>query len=557
MKSFVGVDIGSDAVKLVELKKTRKGLVLKRAGYLPYHEIPLAEGTSKEDIAVEAIRWILAQNKIKQAVACVALPPEDVYTKYIKLPPVSADKVDQIVQFEARQQIPFPLEEVAWDYHLLGSDQKSGQAHIVLNAVKEASVYSFMNHMDDSGIKVKIIDTSSMALYNMLALEEANMGSLILDIGKESTQVLLMDEQTCWSRILPIGGAYVTQKLSEKANISMEEAEQFKKDIGLQGEGLDGKRSQILEESLEDLIAEVQKSLDYYTHLSEDFAVKKIYLTGGQVRLRGLIDFFAEKMAKDVEGFNPFGHVQIDGMVGEERSHEMRHFFAVAMGLALRHVGVSVTQMNLMPLRLLQDQKAKRMQVVVTASGILLAAFFVLHGVKCYEDLSAMEQEMHIAQREIQVFRVMEQEIQSLKKDIAPMELQLKIFEELSEMRTKSLDILLSLKKMTINDMLYPFLQMGFSEDELQKVEALLEGHLDERERRKRRQKSDRRTYIAQRDELLLQGVTSDSYRKIDNLKISLESFPSVKGVIVEIAEAHLNENRKKIIFNMRVKLVD
>jgi len=202
MKSFVGIDIGAESIKLVQLQKTRKGLVLQKAGITSVKEIPFYDGMSKEDLAAEAIRWLLAHNDIKSAVAAITLPGSMVYSKYITLPAVSEDKIDQIIQFEARQQIPFPLEEVSWDYTILGKSVSGEELNVVVHVVKKDIVESFMNEVNNFGIDVAIIDVMSMVLYNILDSNDAEEGTLLIDMGACNTNIILVDNDKITSAFL-------------------------------------------------------------------------------------------------------------------------------------------------------------------------------------------------------------------------------------------------------------------------------------------------------------------------------------------------------------------
>lgn len=554
MRSFVGIDIGSDAVKLVMLKKTRKGLVVKKAGYLPLSEIPFSEGMSAEDISSEAMRWLLEQNQLKRVDACVALSSQDVYTKYITLPPVTADKVDQIVQFEARQQIPFPLEEVCWDYQVLGADQTTGQAYVVFHAVKEPRVRSLMNYVSSSQVEVSRIDVSSMALYNILVTTGASVGSILLDIGKTTTQIVLLDEKGCWTRSVDFAGDHLNQYLVEKLDMYADYVEQFKRTVGLQGEGADGERSQHLKDALVKLIEEIKKNLDYYMQMNPDFSITTLYLTGGNVRIHGMTDVFAEYFSADIEVLDPFHNIEIDPKVGHDHAGDLRHFFGTAFGLALGHVDRSLAQINLLPEDIVLERSIRKRSFVLWMSVVFLVGIFTIQGTSQQKVINNLRNEWRQSQKEMKMFRSMEADIKRDESAIKPLEKKLQLFASMVRQRSFVMDMLLQIKKVTINDVYYEYLRYGFDDEEIHQLE---QRHFEKENKATGR----RRTYKARvekeirSDELVIHGVVSDSYRKIDSLKIAMESFSFIKLVSVDIAKEDDEEQRKKIEFDLKAKV--
>lgn len=557
MASYVGIDIGSDAIKLVELKKTRRGLVLKKAGYLPYSEIPVFDEMSRSDRQAEALRWALAQNNIKKAKAMVALPAEDVYSKYIKLPPVTPDKVHQIVQFEARQQIPFPLEDVSWGYHLIGADRGTSQAHVVLHAIKDRAVYEFMQNIDSQNIFIQSLDVSAMALYNLASFNQVPVGSVLVDIGCEQTHFLVIDDHGFWSRTLPMGGNRFKQHLVEKLSLEPGEAQLFMQTVGLQGEGADFQKSQALEEALEELIGEIKKTQQHYLTLSPTFMMQRLYLTGGHTRIQGALDVFVKRFEADIELMDPFRNVSVAPSVGYDQAQNMRHFFATAMGLALRQVWHCPVQINLLPDGLQKERQYSRLSYGMLSWALALAVFGGIYWHQSQESVQFFRKQAALAERESNAFRGMEQTISDLSNQILPLEAQLKYFAEISQKRSLLLDRMLDLKKVTINDMYYPMIQYGLGLNDMHVLDELKYDPKQRRLRSQEEQQEREKLYLIQPHEFYFKGVTSDSYKKVDGLKIGLESYPYVSRVDVDYAEEGRQDERTKIAFTLKAAMKD
>ncbi len=556
MASFIGIDIGSDAIKLVEFKKTRRSLVLKKAAYLPYRDIPVFEDMSPKDREAEALRWVLAQNDIKKAQAIISLPAGDIYSKYIELPPVTADKVDQIVHFEARQQIPFPLEDVSWDYHLIGSDRSTAQAYVVLHAIKEPVVYEFTNNIDSTQIHIQTLDVPSMALYNLASYNQIPVGSMVVDIGEQQTTLLIVDDKGFWTRTIPVAGKHLTQLLAERMGTGEGPAIQFKHSVGLQGEGSDFQRSQMLEEGLEEVVGEIKKTLQHYISLESAFVLQKLYLTGGNMRILGAVDLFANRFDAEVELLDPFQRVDIASDVGHDQAQNMRYFFAIATGLALRHVSLCPVQVNLLPHGVQKDRYYRRVSLVMVMWAVLISCFWGLYLNQGQAKLVELRTQTVLAQKESNAFRQMEKTIVKISNEIAPLETQLRAFAKVSRERSRLLDWLLDIKKVTINDMFYSMFHYGFTAQEMQILRDLRQKRFDEQKVRQHRLKPQKdETFLLRPNDLFIKGVTSDSYKKVDGLKIAMESYSYVSTVSVDYAKEGVKDERTKIMYTMKVKI--
>ncbi|MBU0650368.1 type IV pilus assembly protein PilM, partial [bacterium] len=445
MKSFVGIDIGTEQIKLVQLKKSKGTIFLEKAGMISVKDIPFYDGMSKEDLAAEGIKWLLAHNNIKSAVAAVSLPSSLVYSKYITLPVVSMDKIDQIIQFEARQQIPFPLDEVIWDYAVLGKSPAGEEINIVIHVVKKEIITSFLASVSESGIDAAIIDVMSMVLYNVLSSGEDPQGTMLVDIGAINTNIILIDKGNCWTRSLPVGGDVFTGKIAEKLQIPVAKAETLKVEVGLQGEGEDTSVSDCLKEEFANLVKEIQRTIGFYRSKSEELVVKKVVLTGGNSQIKGLLAFFMESLRLDVEMFDPFLKIDVSQGALQENVEKNKNSFAVAVGLGLRHLGYCPSEINLISKDILEQKYVAKNKIFLWLSVLVVFAFFCLANYSLIKNIEKNKKIAETADVNISEYSQMKTEINKLETDLLPMKSKVAVLEELSLLRMRFLDILLNI----------------------------------------------------------------------------------------------------------------
>ncbi|OED35659.1 hypothetical protein AB834_04440 [PVC group bacterium (ex Bugula neritina AB1)] len=557
MASYLGVDIGANSIKVAELKKTRRGVVLKKAGYFPYNEIPSFDELALGSKEAEVLRWILSQNQIKKAEAIVAVPSQEIFTKYIALPPVKYEQVDQIVHFEARQQIPFHEEDISWAYHLLSSDVNKDNMNVVLHAIKNDFLNSFIENITDTKLSIKALDVPGMALYNLASYNNVSTGSMLLDIGQDQTEVLIVSDRGFWSRNLSLSGKHFTDFLSEKMKINRTLAEEFKQNVGFKGEGLDSYRSEVLEEIVGKLLDEVKKTEEDYLSQDPKFSLKKIYITGGSSRMLGMIDFMVEKFDAEVELLDPFESMEISSAVGSTPSEEMRHFFGVAAGLALRQILPCPVQINLLPKEVKKARYVQKIFFILWAITGLLVMFFAFCVYDTKFEINRVSEGSKRLKKESEKFLKLESSIGEKVKRINSLEAKLIELKKVSLKKLFLIDTLLDLQKVTEDDMHYTLLQWGLSRKELMEWQ----NHLKKDPQRKALLKSQKIDFslldkgIASLNDFLIQGVTNDSYLKIDNLKIALESYDYIKKVDVQLAEEKIVEDRMQINYHMIINV--
>ena len=358
-KSFLAIDFGAGSLKLAEFDITEAGgLSLKYFDIRPLGAEGFADAT-REATILKILKDTLTEGGLKARNINVCAPGFQVFSKFVKLPPVDANKVTQIIQYEAQQNVPFPLAEVVWDYQIMGSSS-SGELEVLLVAIKSEIVEGLFRVAETVKLKLQLCDVSPAALcnafkYNYGDLEDCTM---LLDIGAKTSNVLFFEKGKVFSRSIPLGANAITQDFANESKLKFEIAEQIKVKEGFVSLGgayeepenpNQAAISKIARQFMTRLHIQVNQTLQFYRGQQGGSAPQRLFLAGGASIMPYTAQFFAEKLNVPVEYFNPFRNVQIDPAVNLEALARVAHSLAEVVGLGLRNLANCPVEMNLMP----------------------------------------------------------------------------------------------------------------------------------------------------------------------------------------------------------------
>jgi type IV pilus assembly protein PilM len=358
-KSFLAVDFGAGSLKLAEFETNEAGgLRLKTFAIKPLGAEGSQEAT-REKVILKALTDTLAEKGIKARDVNVCAPGFHVFSKFVKLPPVDANKVTQIIQYEAQQNVPFPLAEVVWDYQILGS-APSGELEVLLVAVKSEVVEGLFRMTAQAKLRLQLCDASPAALcnafrYNYGELEDCTM---LLDIGAKTSNLLFFERGKVFSRSINLGANAITQDFATEAKLKFEVAEQIKIVEGFVSLGGAYEEpespnqaiiAKIARQFMTKLHIQVNQTMQFYRGQQNGSAPQRVFLSGGASIMPYTAQFFAEKLNVPVEYFNPFRNVQIDPSVNLEELALVAHSLGEVVGLGLRNLANCPVEMNLMP----------------------------------------------------------------------------------------------------------------------------------------------------------------------------------------------------------------
>ena len=228
-KSFLAIDFGAGSLKIAEFAPTAEsGLRLLRFAVRPLG-LAGSQDAARDALLKKTLPELLAEGGFQSRDGNLSAPGFQVFSKFVKLPPVDSSKVTQIIQYEAQQNVPFPLAETAWDYQILGS-APSGELEVLLVAIKSEVVEKLFASGEAAGLKMSIIDSSIGALANAFRYNYADQEgcSLLIDIGAKTSNVLLFEAGKYYGRSINVGANAITQEFAAEAKLRFDDAEKFK-----------------------------------------------------------------------------------------------------------------------------------------------------------------------------------------------------------------------------------------------------------------------------------------------------------------------------------------
>ena len=346
-RTIVGLDIGSSAVKAVELKAAGKSYRVAAFGTQPVPPDSIVDGAIVDAGAVaDAIRRLFESNKaFKAKDVCASLSGNAVIVKKITLPVMTPSELDESINWEVEQYIPFDVEDVNLDYQILdpGTGPRSrGSMEVLLVAAKKEKIWDYTGVIAQAGRTPVIVDVDAFALQNAY---EANYGLdpgrvvVLLNVGASAINInILHGDQSVFTRDIPMGGNAYTEALQKELDLGFDAAEQLKKGIPVDGATFEEARP-VLRAVTEAVLLEIQKTFDFFKATAPSDRMDRIALCGGASRVDGFREMLQHRFDTPVEDFDPFRTVTWDGRKGDTDLAEAASTAAVAVGLALRRVG--------------------------------------------------------------------------------------------------------------------------------------------------------------------------------------------------------------------------
>lgn len=348
-KGIVGLDIGSFALKLVELKPVRKGkesrYELVSIGYEPVPYQSIVEGSIMDSTAVaEAIQHIFYDSKAKSNNLAFGVSGSSVIVKRIEVQRLNPDEMHEHILWEARPHIPFTPDEVNIDYEIIeAADAHPDKVGVILAAVRKEKLNDYLNVITIANKAADIVDLDSFAILNSALLNYEmykDRALAIINIGSSITNVVIARQgYPVFVRDIAFGGNQFTDLLQKELNLKYEKAESVKKGRTVEGISPVAVKP-IITIILNDLKNEVKKTFEFYRSNTTEGRIDNILLSGGSANLEAIIDFFSQEFDIPVEIMNPFNSVDINYKKFDVNFiKDMAPVYNVAVGLALRAMG--------------------------------------------------------------------------------------------------------------------------------------------------------------------------------------------------------------------------
>lgn len=380
--SIAVISLGSQRVSGALFGKTSGGdLILKRYDIIELDGDPSLDVSRLPQLKL-ALQELVSKVKIKGQKAWCSVPGHPVFSRFVKLPPVQGDKLAQIVEFEARQNVPWQLDEVSWDYEVVNKSD-IGEVEVVLAAMKCELLNEMHEEVASCGINVVGMDVGPLALYNAFRYSYPDVDEpvLIVDMGARSTNLVFVEGDRFFTRNLLVGGAAVTNAIAKEFGVPFAEAERQKRSQGFVAlggavedhpdEGVNA-MSKVMRNSMTRLHAEIMRTITFYRSQQGGSAPKRVFLAGGGSSAGYIAEFFAEKLKLPVEIYNGLRGVQTDRGVSADAAQADAPALGELVGLALRGMGSCPCEIELVPGKLASARDAARRAPALILAGLCL-----------------------------------------------------------------------------------------------------------------------------------------------------------------------------------------
>lgn len=368
---ILALNIGASKLVLAEFKLPKGGQPPEMLQY-GVAELGIEPESDADPSAyiVAALRDVMKERGIRPGPLLMTLSGQVVFPRFVKLPPVARDKIQQMIAYEAEQNVPFPIGEVVWDHQLVG-DAAGGEQNVMIVAVKTDNVTSLTDCVLAVGLEPEIVDVAPLALYNCVRFNypDTKGCTMVLDIGARSTNLVFIEQDRIFSRSIPVAGNAITQELAKSFQLDFKVAEKLKKQhafVALGGvyalaeDETADRVSKVVRNVVTRLHAEVNRSINFYRSQQSGSVPNRILLTGGSSVIPHMNTFFHEKLKVEVDYLNPFQTVTVGGRVDPDKAAEDFFELGEVVGLALRRGRRCPIEINLMPPDLVRQKTLRR-----------------------------------------------------------------------------------------------------------------------------------------------------------------------------------------------------
>jgi type IV pilus assembly protein PilM len=394
-----GIDIGQCALKALRCRpheKDDRRLVVEAFDYIEYPKILTQPEADRETLVREALQEFVSRNDVTGDAVAIAVPGQSGLARFIKLPPVESKKIPDIVKYEARQQIPFALDDVVWDYQPLVGSEDEGYAletEVGLFAMKRDQVARALKPLEEVGIDVDIIQLAPLSIYNFLCFDQLKLegpydpanpppSSVVISVGTDTTDLVITNGYRVWQRNIPIGGNHFTKALTKELKLTFAKAEHLKRNA-MKAENPKAV-FQAMRPVFSDLVAEIQRSIGFFTSNNRNAKLGKIVALGNPMKLPGLQRFLSQNLDQEVLLVDQF-----NGLVGGTATSSPHYkdnqlTFGVAYGLCVQALGEAQIRTNLLPEELITTRLVSAKKPWVVAAVAVLLVMLTLNYASSY-----------------------------------------------------------------------------------------------------------------------------------------------------------------------------
>ncbi|MCY2984542.1 MAG: pilus assembly protein PilM [Planctomycetota bacterium] len=391
-----GLEIGQSALKGLRCHLEGDQVVTDVFDFVEYPKILSQPEAEPELLIADAMQQFLSRNDLRGAKVGVSVPGQSGLAKFFKPPPVEVKKIGDIVKYEAKQQIPFDLNDVIWDYQQMeGAQIEDGYAlesEVGLFAMKRDAVFRSLKPYRESSMDLDLVQLAPMSIYNMIAHdrfaermanepfdpESPQKSTVVLSIGTDASDLIVTNGFRVWQRSIPIGGNHFTRQLTKDLKLTFAKAEHLKRNA-MQAD--DPKLVfQAMRPVFNDMVTEIQRSLNFFKTLNKKSELEAMLLLGNTAKLPGLQQFLNKNLGMDVDVLDKFPKLEGTEVTGAQAFKENSAAFGVVYGICLQLLNRGPMKTSLLPREIVIDRVVRMKKPwVVGALSLLLVGMVTNH----------------------------------------------------------------------------------------------------------------------------------------------------------------------------------
>ncbi len=386
-----GIDIGLCSIKALRCTAGDKPgeVVADKYDLIEFPKMLNQPEVEAEEEIRSALKQFMERNELKGDFIAISVPGQSGLPRFFRPPPVDLKTLPEIVKYEVKQQIPFPIEDVIWDWQRLGGvevEDRIVDAEVGLFAMKREAVYKALKPFDDAGIEINLIQLSPLAVFNFVThdvfesipnAEEFDPdnppdSTVVMSMGTDTTDLIVTNGIKLWLRNIPVGGNHFTKHLAREMKLTHAKAEHLKRNAKLAEDPKSLFRA--MRPVFNDLVNEVQRSLTFFRSIDKHAKLSNIVLVGNSANLPGLRQFLAAQLEMDIAKVTSFKSLSGNEVVGQSTFDENMLTFVPAYGLCLQGLKQGLLKTNLLPPEIQVERiiRAKKPWVLAALSMLML-----------------------------------------------------------------------------------------------------------------------------------------------------------------------------------------
>ena len=401
-----GIDIGNTSLKALRccLAEEPGKVEALACDFIEHSKVLSQPGTDATEVLAETLQTFLSRNVTKGDRVAISVSGQNTISRFLPLPPVNPKKIPDVIRYEAKQWLPFDINDVVFDFQPLGKPVQESpdtlvDAMVGMFAIKRDVATKALAPYLNQSVDVDSIQSSPIALYNFMAFDQLppplaeevetdddtpRESQIALCIGTDATDVVITNGSAIWIRNIPLGGNSFTKALTRELQLTFSKAEYLKRNITSSKDVEEQKRViTAMRPVFNDMVNEVNRSLEYYQTLNRKAKFQKIVALGNASKLPGLRQFIAQNLGYEVARLHRFNNLIGADVVETQLFKDNLFSFAVCYGLAVQQLGISSLKTNLIPREVVIDRiiREKKPWVLVAAAALLLGITIQFAGV--------------------------------------------------------------------------------------------------------------------------------------------------------------------------------